>query len=99
MIVAERFQFFGIQHVFVSDLLEKRALAALHFGAKHIVLPDQEDMLKSIKEKTGTIPKIVFDCVDDWSWVIFVYVFVFCCCFVCFCLFCFVVFHVVVYHV
>ena len=56
-------QFFGIQHVFVSDLLEKRALAALHYGAKHIVLPDQEDMLKLIKEKTGTIPKIVFDCV------------------------------------
>ena len=56
-------RFFGVQYIYVSDLIEGRAKAALKLGATNVGIPDREDILAAIKEEVGSLPKVVFDCV------------------------------------
>ena len=56
-------RFFGVQNIFVSDLSEERATAALNFGATTAVNISHGDIYEQILDQVGHPPRVIFDCV------------------------------------
>ena len=56
-------RFFGAQHIFVSDVSEERAIAALNFGATTAVKVGHGDVREQLLDQAGHPPKVIFDCV------------------------------------
>jgi len=56
-------RYFGVQNIFVSDLSEERATAALSFGATTAVNISNGDIYEQILDQVGHPPRVIFDCV------------------------------------